>query len=207
MSRVSGTAFSDPELADLFKGEPELLAIADAIAATTQTGTREMPGGRRRLPRPLLRRWRSLLAVAAVLALVTAAPAIAFSSTIRQLIGLTGTAPPRPVLQATITDVRVQHRLTIDFVTVHFVVGEPGKRPGSGVPKLSAFFVAVVPKRGEAPNRLSHASGANGRYVATAYVLHGGIQAIEIGGWLNRKGTPTAAGGFFIPVTVVDRSL
>jgi hypothetical protein len=203
------SAFADPELSELFDGEPELLAIADAIRATTPRDNGSVHRGsshRRRLLRPFAHRWRAFFAIAITLALIAAAPAFAFSSSMRRLVGLESARSHPPVLHATITDVTVQHRLTVDFVTVHFSVGEPGKPAGSGIPKLSAFFVSVVPKHGEPANQLRHASGANGRYVATAFIPHGGIQAIEIGGWLNRKGTPTAAGGFFIPVIVVDRS-
>jgi hypothetical protein len=203
------SAFTDPELSELFNGEPELLAIADAIRATTPRGNvsaPSRPAHRRRSLWPFARRSRSFFAIAIALALVAAGPAFALSSSMRRFVGLESAHSGPPVLQATITDVTVQHRLTVDFVTVHFSVGEPGEPPGSGIPKLSAFFVSVVPKHGEPGNQLRHANGANGRYVATAFIPHGGVQAIEVGGWLNRKGTPTAAEGFFIPVMVVDRS-
>jgi hypothetical protein len=39
----AGTAFADPEVLELLGEEPELLAIADAIAATQATGRRRLP--------------------------------------------------------------------------------------------------------------------------------------------------------------------
>lgn len=67
---MTSVAF-DHDLVELLGDEPELLAIADAIAAT-QTARRLRPAGRRRLT----------LAAAAALAIVVAAPALGLHRTI-----------------------------------------------------------------------------------------------------------------------------
>jgi hypothetical protein len=67
---MTSVAF-DHDLVELFGDEPELLAIADAIAAT-QSARRLRPAGRRRVA----------LAVAAALAIVVAAPALGLHRTL-----------------------------------------------------------------------------------------------------------------------------
>jgi len=56
MNRTAETSFADAELVELFADEPELLAIADAVAATTTTPARAHASAnapsRLRLPRP-----------------------------------------------------------------------------------------------------------------------------------------------------------
>lgn len=73
MIRTVETAFADPDLADMFATEPELLAIADAIIATTPKPTRRRAAG----PRALSRRSLERPSVLSVTALVAAAVAVA----------------------------------------------------------------------------------------------------------------------------------
>jgi hypothetical protein len=74
MKLIGETAFVDPELVDLFADEPELLAIADAIAATTRKPARVGPeaASRGRLARPSV--VSAVVLVAAAVAVVLAAP-------------------------------------------------------------------------------------------------------------------------------------
>lgn len=73
MKRTGETAFADPELIDLFADEPELLAIADAIAVTTSKPARKPADRRsRRLARPSV--LSAAVAVAATVAVVLVAP-------------------------------------------------------------------------------------------------------------------------------------
>lgn len=74
MNRTAETSFADAELVELFADEPELLAIADAIAATTTTPSRAHTSSRApsrlRLPRPSVLSAVALVAAAAVIVLV-----------------------------------------------------------------------------------------------------------------------------------------
>lgn len=74
MKQTGETAFVDRELVDLFADEPELLAIADAIAATTPKPTRHAaePASRWRLVRPSV--LSAAVLVAAAVAVVLVAP-------------------------------------------------------------------------------------------------------------------------------------
>jgi hypothetical protein len=156
------------------------------------------------------RRWivgRPLIApIAAVVAIIVlAAPALAFSPKIRELVGLKS-APyaPHQTIVAKLTGVRIRTpypRYGPPLVTVTFTVGEAGKAPGTGVPRGSALFVALVGKSGS-PGKLVKAQGSHGRYQATGRAPVGGIKNILIGGWINvtPQQSPTANKGFWIPV-------
>jgi hypothetical protein len=154
----------------------------------------------------------SLLAAAVAGAAIAAVPALAFSTQARELLGLkrpgyaVGVSPqarPGPALEARVTGTVVHHYRGANMITIAFTVGEPGKQPGSGIPDRSVFMISLVPKR-RTPTDLIRAHGDKGRYVATTVVPDGGIAAVEIGGWLNRLGVPTAASGFWVPVVVVN---
>ena len=75
MNRTAKTSFADPELVELFADEPELLAIADAIVATTPTPARPHAaagaGRWRRLSPSVL---SAAAVVAAAIAIVLVAP-------------------------------------------------------------------------------------------------------------------------------------
>lgn len=132
----------------------------------------------------------SVLAVAVIAAAIASASAL---------------ASPPPDLVAKLTGATIQHRRTVDLVTVTFTIGERGKRPGTGIPPGSVFLVTMLPAHGAPAPQMVQAHGKNGHFTVSAFVPHGGIRGIEIGGWLNRpKGMPTAAGGFFLPITVVS---
>jgi len=138
-----------------------------------------------------------------VLAAIGAAPALAFSATVRRLVGIQAKSTPAPHLQATVTGVSVHNRPVGAIATVKFTVGELGKHPGVGIPAGSVFLVLFIPKRGGSTH-LIQATGANGHYSVTGWMPRGGLRGVWIGGWLNRLPQPTAAGGFWLPVTVVD---
>jgi hypothetical protein len=74
MNQTAETSFADTELVELFADEPELLAIADAIAATTTTPARAHTSAsapsRLRLARPSVLSAVALVAAAAVIVLV-----------------------------------------------------------------------------------------------------------------------------------------
>jgi hypothetical protein len=191
MNETGSTAFADPELSELFDGDPELLAIADAIAATTPRWTGTV------VSRPPRTR---LLVAAAVLtvAVAAAAPALAFSTTVREFVGLK-TASSQPLFVATVTDVVVhgsRPRPGI-LVTITFTVGQRGKPPGTGIPRKSTFLVLVD---GGSPN-LTAAHGMNGRYTATVRLAKRRIGGIQIAG-LMPKGPKVLNGGFWIPTTI-----
>jgi hypothetical protein len=150
---------------------------------------------------------RPLLApVAAVVAIIVlAAPALAFSPKVRELVGLKSPAyVPHQTLVAKVIRVRFHTpypRYGPPLVTVTFTVGEAGKAPGTGVPRGSALFVAFVGKTGT-QTQLVKAHGSQGRYQATGRAPVGGIENILVGGWINitPKQSPTASKGFWIPV-------
>jgi hypothetical protein len=152
-------------------------------------------------------RWRpgvrSVAATVLVLAAIAAAPALAFSTTVRQLVGIEARNARAPHLQATVTGVSVHNRPVGAVATVTFTVGELGKHAGVGIPAGSVFLVLFIPRRGGSTH-LIQATGANGHYSVTGWVPRGGLRGVWIGGWLNRLPMPTAAGGFWLPVTVVD---
>jgi hypothetical protein len=164
---------------------------------------RIQPGPHRHLPRLLPRRGRLLVAAAILVAAVVAAPALAFSTTVREFVGLQKPSPP-PFLVATITAVKV-HRPrppALATVTITFTVGENGRRPGSGVPFGSAFSVLLSSKTAPQLNApLIAAKGSNGYYSVTTLLPTGGIGSIQIGGFGNfPTGTPAVDGEFWLPV-------
>ena len=137
-----------------------------------------------RLPWLDPRRTRSLVAAAIVVAAVAAAPALAFSTTVRELVGLQTSSPRGPVFVATVTGV-VLHgpNRAGTLVTVTFTVGEPGKPPGTGVPQGSTFLVLVTHTSQMAP-----AQGEHGHYQARTRLGPGGFTGIQIGGYMPSKG-------------------
>jgi hypothetical protein len=174
----------------LFDGEPELLAIADAITATTPNRTAKVVRARRS---------RALIAAAVLAAVVAAAPALAFSTTVRELVGLTTKTSPHFVARVTDAFVHGPHPRPGILVTVTFTVGEQGKPPGTGIPPKSTFLVLV----GGLPGHLVAAHGKNGRYNATLRLARSKIGNIQIGGFMPSKGPKLLNGGFWIP-TVID---
>jgi hypothetical protein len=190
MNETRSSAFADPELSELFDGEPELLAIADAITATTPNRTAKVVRARRS---------RLLVAAAVLAAVVAAAPALAFSTTVRELVGLTTKTSPHFVARVTDVVVHGPRPRPGVLVTITFTVGEQGKPPGTGIPQGSTFLVLVD----GLPGHLAAASGKNGRYTATLRLARGEIGSIQIGGFMPSKGPKVLNGGFWIP-TVID---
>jgi hypothetical protein len=112
-----------------------------------------------------------------------------------------GSPPPR--LVATVEHVIGQKRFPRagSFVTVTFTVGEPGKPPGSGIPRGSVFEVLVTRTTGSPTSMtMATARGRHGRYRATIRWPGGHIGGVEIGGFLNAQPSP-ANGDFWLPVT------
>jgi hypothetical protein len=197
VNETGSTAFADPELAELLDGEPELLAIADAISATalTRDGGR---GSRASSPGTSPRRTRVLVAAAVLAAAVATAPALAFSTSLRGLVGLStnGTSQPRFVARVTGVALHARRPRPGALVTVTFTVGERGKPPGTGIPPRSTFFVLL----GGNPTHMVAARGRDGRYRATIRLAQSTIGGIEIGGFMPTKGPKVLNGGFWIPV-------
>jgi hypothetical protein len=179
---------------------------------TTKSGS---PAPRRR--RIGGRSLRSLLAAALVGATVAATPALAFSTTVRQLIGLKKPAQPaplgwtRPRLAATVTGLSFPRKepYGLPMVTVRFTIGEFGKPPGTGVPFGSYFLVHVTGRSGPPSGPyFGRAHGSHGRYVATVPLPRGGVGSVEVAGWIDvRKGPSAANGTFWIPVVVAVQNL
>jgi hypothetical protein len=179
--------------------EADIRTMLEAFAGSAEP----LPGAARRRHQ-MTRRTRSLV-TAIVLAAVVATPALAFSTTVRELVGLNGSSPP--ALQATVTGtvIHKKPRFGLAKVTVTFTIGEPGKPPGSGITFGSHFQILLLNRAGRPSSfRLGAADGKHGRYSATTILPTGGIEGIKIGGFLNYPtGGSTAknAVDFWIPVT------
>jgi hypothetical protein len=156
------------------------------------------PRPQRALPRLFPRRTRSLIATAIVLAAIAAAPALAFSTTVRDLVGLK-IGSPGPVFVARVTGVVIHGpNRPGTLVTIMFAVGEQGKPPGTGIPQGSTFLV-FVPRK----TQLAPAYGKHGHYQATTRLGRGGLTGIQIGGFMPSKGPKVLNGGFWIQ-TIID---
>lgn len=166
---------------------------------------------------PAGRSFRSLLVAALVGAALAATPALAFSTTVRQLIGLSKPTPAapfgwtRPRLVAKVTGLSFpkQKPFGLPMVTVSFTVGEARKSPGTGITFGSYFLVHVTSRTGAPSNPyFAPAHGSHGHYAATLPLSHGGIGSVEVAGWINvRKGPSAANGTFWIPVVVTVQNL
>lgn len=199
--------FMDGELVQLLRDRSDLLAIADAIASVgggerSEDASDAPPADgqvRRIVRRPVL------ASLAAVLAFVVlAAPALAFSPTLRELVGLGNSNASSQLIVARLTSVTIHPapRFAPPLATVAFTVGEAGKPPGAGIPDGSVFDVQFVGRDASGP--LVKAFGTRGRYRVTLRTPEGGIRNVLIGGFLNRiKGSPAANGDFWIPIVNV----
>jgi hypothetical protein len=169
--------------------------LADRLLAVDDlTDDGDWDDVRRRAPR----RTRSLVATAVLVAAVAAAPALAFSTTARGLVGLK-TSAPSPAFVARVTGVFFQGpNRAGTLVTVTFTVGEHGEPPGSGVPQGSTFLVLAT-----RTSQLAPASGSHGRYRATIRLGSGGLAGIQIGGFMPSKGPKVLNGGFWVPTIIV----
>ena len=150
---------------------------------------------RRTIRQPLV----APLAAALAILVVVAAPALAFSPRVRELVGLQTQSARGPVFIARVTGVsRHGPNRPGTLVTVTFTVGEQGKPPGTGVPQGSTFLVLVT-----RTSQLAPAYGKLGHYRATTRLGPGGLTGIQIGGYMPSKGPKVLNGGFWIP-TVTD---
>ncbi len=172
----------------------ERLEAESGSHAATQVAPAE--GGRRRtIRRPLI----APLAAALAVVVVVAAPALAFSPKVRELVGLQTKSARGPVFVATVTGVSFHGpNRPGTLVTVTFTVGEQGKPPGTGVPQGSSFLVLVT-----RTSQLAPAYGKFGHYRATTRLGPGGLSGIQIGGYMPSKGPKVLNGGFWI-LTVTD---
>ena len=173
----------------------DVLRRADRMSATT-TKRAWLPEGRRR--------WGSLLVAAVVVVAVAVAPALAFSRTVREFVGLSSSPAPliQRWVQATLTGTitRNPNPRPGTMITITWTIGEPGKTldPGFGGEGL---FLRLVSKSG-APTERIPAHGARGRYSATTRVPLGGIRNIQLGiiGYSNGPTGRHKAPGLF-PIT------
>jgi hypothetical protein len=210
--------FADRELVELLSDKSDLLAIADAIAAVGVSGSDDVPGGGSTSleasdgqpaaggrGRWLLRRPVLALVAAVFAVVVLAAPALAVSPKLRELVGLSSSrTPSRQLIVARLTGLTIHRapRYALPLATVTFTVGEAGTPPGTGIPSGSVFDVSFVGKDASGP--LVKAFGAHGRYRVTLRTPEGGIRNVLIGGFLNTtKGSPAANGDFWIPIVNV----
>ncbi|HZP73763.1 MAG TPA: hypothetical protein VFA97_10345 [Gaiellaceae bacterium] len=190
------------ELRRLAPFDPEEHGDWEAVLdrANAQPGVR-----RRRLQRPAQRGPRSLLTAAVVVLAVAAAPALAFSTPLRQFLGLE--YPPVGSFKATITTISFPktQRYALPKVTVAFSIGKSGKLPGSGIPKGTIIIVSVGGKSARGTSQTVVAHGANGRYRATALVPPGGIAVVYVMGFLPSLRAPNGV-YFSAPIVLPDRS-
>lgn len=182
-------------------------AATDRRSAPDRGTSRGGPRWRRAVPPGT----RSLVAAAVVGAAIAAVPALAFSTQMREFVGLNSL--PRPVLAARLTRAPVYgSRLQPGtLITVNFTVGKPGELPGTGVARGSAFAVFLIPKAvPEAPTPrtlLTQAQGTNGRYRATFRWPGGRVGGIRIAAWLNLpNGPPTAYSGAWLQIPIVNNA-
>jgi hypothetical protein len=194
-------------------GGPGWDEVLARLGARTAPSARRAPSMRRNPPGRSL---RSLVAAALVGAAVATAPALAFSTTVRQLIRLyepTHPAPlgwtrPRLVAKVTGLSFPIKKPFGLPMVTVRFTIGEVGRPPGTGITFGSSFLVHVASRTG-APSwpYFVRAHGSHGHYVATVPLPRGGVGGVEVAGWINvRKGPSAANGTFWIPVVVTAQS-
>jgi len=154
-------------------------------------------------PHRLPHRRRSLVAAAVVVAAVVATPALGFSTTVRELVGLKGSSSP-PTLYATLTG-RITHKPAPrpgSLVMVTFTAGELHRPPGTGVPRGSVFYVSLLTKPGvQGWWQPIAADGKNGRYSATSRVPPGGVRGIAIGVGQTFRGIRPPFPTFGVPIT------
>ncbi len=168
----------------------EAESASHAAAGLVPAGDRH----RRFVRRPLI---APLAATVLATVVVVAAPALAFSPKVRDLVGLTGSSNPTFVARVTGVAVHGPNRPGT-LVTVTFTVGEQGKAPGTGIPQGSAFLVLVT-----RTSQLAPAYGKHGHYRATTRLGPGGLTGIQIGGFMPAKGPKVLNEGFWIP-TIID---
>jgi hypothetical protein len=147
----------------------------------------------------LVPRRTRLLAAAVLLAALVTTPALAFSSTVRQFVGLkTGESVRGPVFEARVTGLKFHGpNRPGTVVTVTFTVEQQGRPPGTGVPKGSSFLVLVT-----RTNHLAPAYGKDGYYHAAARLGPGGFGGVQIGGFMPSNGPRGLNGGFWILTTL-----
>jgi hypothetical protein len=149
--------------------------------------------------------------IAAVFAVVVlAAPAVAVSPWMRELVGF---GSPRNARQesivARVTNVVIHRpapRFAPPLATITLTVSQEGEAPGAGIPSGSVVIVSFLGNDGS-QGPLVPASGTDGRYRVTLRTPASGIGDILVGGFLNStKGTPAANGTFWVPVINSYRS-
>lgn len=127
-------------------------------------------------------RARSLVAAAVLVPVVVVAPALAFSTTVRQFVGLSSSPPVvQRWVQATLTGTIIDNPNPRPgtTVTIAWTIGEPGKPRDAGFGG-TGLFMRLLSKSG-APTERTRAHGTRGRYSATTRVPPGGIRDIQLG--------------------------
>lgn len=208
MNETASSVFGDPELMELFAGEPELLAIADAVATTTpRRDVRRHASSSKGRPAarlvPHRKRW--LIFAVAAAAVVAAVPALAFPG-VRGFVGIdTQTRLPRAhyvIAKARVASIYKPAPYALTMARIRFTVGEPGKSPGTGVRGPVTFLVFLISNDQSEPFSYGMATGSHGYYQATIHVPKGGIRRIRIGGFMNASPSQADGGKFWIPVKV-----
>lgn len=171
----------------------DVLRRADAMPAAT----------RQQVWRPVKRRrWGSVLVAAVAVVAVAVAPALAFSRTVRELVGLSSSPPVIRWVGATLTGTIIQHPNPRPgtLITITWTIGEPGKPRDPGFDG-AGLFMRLLSKTG-APPKTTPAHGTHGRYSATTRVPPGGIRNIQLGimGYSDGPTGPHKAPGLF-PIT------
>lgn len=172
--------WTDPELDDLVRTDPGLVAIADVLTEASR---------RTRLQkRPPARRGR-YLAVAAVLLVAAALPTVALSHRLQNFLGLTPPPADRSKAQATLIDPIPRNAPGGSTVTVRWKLWSRDQH-GNVVPFGAAqLFARIVnPARTEvttSPARCHNGRKAiychDGQFYARIRVPNGGIGGIQIG--------------------------
>lgn len=157
---------------------------SDRLAARKQHLLDELTSTRRsdRMSprRPLL-----VLAVSTVVVAAIAAPTLAFSQSMRQLLGL---SPPvaQNWVEATLTSSVPLSASPGTRVRLAWTLNAPDQH-GRNQPFDATFIFARVLGAPGAATQTVRAHGSHGRYTATLTVPRGGIHSIQIGimGWSN----------------------
>jgi hypothetical protein len=125
-------------------------------------------------------RGRSLAVAAVLLAAVVVAPALAFSTSVRQFVGLASTPPvAQNWARATLTGTINHSPRPGTLITITWTIGEPGKLRDPGFDGQGLFIRLLSKAGGAAQTGTAH--GSHGRYSAIVRVPSGGIRDIEIG--------------------------
>ena len=185
--------WTDPDLVELVRQDASLIALADALVTGAHASAARDP-----------RRRRAALVAAVLVVLVGAlAPALAFSQTLRTVVGLAGPAPvPRgPEVHATLTSRLPKVAPKGKQIRIAWTLWSRN-RDGRIIPFVAVGVFARMLNPAETAASTVPAHGTKGRYSAVVTVPPGGIGRIQVGMLVtrfSRKGTHPARA--FFPIT------